>query len=120
MAWYSAHLVMYSMFKDGIQDKFPLREDVVLIEADSVGEAFDRAKRRGKEREGDDQGTHSYDGRASNWVFIGVRKLIECDLLVNDRPGDGSEVSYSMLEVRDRASVQRFAKGEPVEALYRE
>lgn len=119
MGWYAAHLVMYSMFKDGIQDRFPIREDVVLIEAPTVEAAFAKARREGKAREGDDDGTHGFEGRPATRVFVGVRKLIECEF-VNGAPGDGTEVSYSHFEVSDRAAVQLLAKGEPIAIQYRE
>ena len=119
MSWYSAHLVMYTMFKDGLQDTFPIREDIVLVEAEGVKEAFEKAKRRGREREGDEGGTFVYHNRAATWVFVGVRKLIECDQL-EDRPRDGTEVSYTMMEVEDRVAVQKLAKGEAVTITYLE
>jgi Domain of unknown function (DUF4288) len=44
MAWFSAHIIIYTKFKDGIQDVFPVYENIVLIEADSSETAFEKAK----------------------------------------------------------------------------
>lgn len=119
MPWYSAHLVLYVVFKDGMQDSYPVREDVVLIEADSVPEAFEKAKASGHDRERDEGEDPRRPGRKGTWAFVGVRKLVECDRY-DDRPGDGTDITYSVFEVEDRAALQRLAKGEEVGVTYRE
>lgn len=119
MPWYAAHLILSTVFKDGLQDRYPAREDVVLIEADSPPDAFEKAKGLGKGREGDEGGTYRCDDRKATWTFVGVRKLVECEGYV-DRPADGAELTYSLLEVPDRESLQRLAKGEEAAVTYRE
>ena len=52
--WYAAHLIEYAKFRDGVQDYYPFYENVVLIEADSPEEAWDKAEQFGKDNEFDD------------------------------------------------------------------
>ena len=55
--WYTAHLLMYVKRKNHTDGKIPVWENLVLIKADSESEAFAKAERRGKQDEGDDDGT---------------------------------------------------------------
>ena len=43
MAWYAAHVVMYLRFKDGVQDKHYVQENVILVEAASTEEVIQKA-----------------------------------------------------------------------------
>jgi len=113
MKWYAAHLVLYVRFKDIPQDHFPVWENVVLISAESVDEANAKAEMRGREDEGDSGGTFTWDGYPAAWVFAGVRKLISC-VSSEDRPGDGTEVSYSQMVLSSLDAVQRLAEGRDV------
>jgi hypothetical protein len=92
--WYAAHLIMYVQFKKHVQRTYPVRENVVLIRADSAEEAFEKAERRGKEDEGDSSGTFTWGGKPATWVFGGVRKLMKCGADEKERPNDGTEVTY--------------------------
>ena len=117
--WYAAHIIMLVQFKDLVQDTFPLWENIVLIEAESSEEADDKARRLGKDAEGDSAGTFCWDDRPATWVFAGIRKLIECqDSEI--APRDGVEISYSQLVVQDKASVNKLVQGVPVTVLYEE
>lgn len=121
MPWYCAHIIMQIRFKDGIDDVFPVWELVVLVQADSVSEGFEKAKARGKARGGDDGGAFEFEGRPATLAYSGVRKLIECECEDGDLlPRDGTEVSYSRFEMSNRDDVQRLAKGESVRLYYRE
>ncbi len=113
--WYSADVVMFVEFSDGKQTHFPAWENIILVEAESEEAAFEKAEALGRRGEGDDSGEFRWDGRPARWVFAGVRKLTECAVLADsDRPGDGTEVSFSELELDSRADIERLVAGEPV------
>ncbi len=117
MTWYAAHVIMYTEFKDGNQDKYPIWENVHLVQAFSEEEAFRRACDIGRASEGDSSGTYFYEDRPAKWVFAGVRKLIQCKDK-DSQPTDGTEVSYSVLEVPTRADLDKLASGETTQVLY--
>jgi hypothetical protein len=51
------------------------------------------------------------------WVFAGVRMLVACDD-PDERPGDGTELSYSKLELDSLEDVKRLASGKAVQVTY--
>ena len=104
---------MFVEFKNSPQKNFPVWENIVLIESESEDEAFEKAEGYGRLGEGDDDGSFRWGNQPARWVFAGVRKLTECVLLA-DRPGDGTEVSFNELEVESRAAIDRFVAGDPV------
>jgi len=111
MTWYAAHLVMYVRFKSHTAKRVPVWENIVLIDADTEDEAFAKAERRGREDEGDDDGTFRWQGHPAEWVFAGVRKLTLC-VNPEKRPGDGTEITYLELELPSLAALQKFVDGE--------
>jgi hypothetical protein len=117
MSWYAAHLVMLVEFKDSVQDRYPVWENIVLVEAASDEEAFLKAEVRGKEDEGDEGGSFHWGKKPAQWVFAGVRKLAECAMLGNT-PGDGTEITFNELEFSSHEAVNKFAQGKPIEVLY--
>jgi hypothetical protein len=100
-------------FKEPPQDRFPVWENVVLIQASSEEEAFSKAERCGRDDEGDHSGSFRWDDRPAVWVFAGIRKLIKC-VDPTERPGDGTEVTYTEMELESAEAVDRLAKGESV------
>jgi hypothetical protein len=125
MTWYAAHLVSVVQFRDGVQDTYPVLENVVLIEAADDDSAQGQADEIGRtEYHG---GAVNWDGREAQWRYAGVRKLIECSPGPDDteddpdfRPGHGTEVTYSQLEVADEAELAAFVRGDPVTLSYEE
>jgi len=113
MSWFTAHLVLYVKFKDRTQKRFPVWENLILVRADSEDEAFAKAEARGREEEGDDDGSFRWDGEPATWVFAGVRKVTACDD-PGRRPGDGTEVSYIEMELGSEEAVRRLSEGESV------
>ena len=119
MAWFAASAIMYLKFKDGIQDVYPVWENVLLIEADSAEEAQEKACRRAKEDEGDSSGTNTWKGRSATWVFAGLRKLLTVahpDL--ENQVLDGAEVTFSELEITSQEDFDALVNGEDVRVLY--
>lgn len=117
MKWYAAHIIMYTKFKDGNQDKFPVWENIVLITANSPKEAYQQAELQAKKEEGDSQNTYCYDDRPATWVFAGIRKLVDCEgdnLILSS----GVEISYSTLEVDNAVDLNRLVNGESVVVKY--
>jgi hypothetical protein len=119
MGWYAASIVMCTRFKDGRQDKFPVWENVILIQADSDDEALEKANKRGMDDEGDSSGTYYYEDRPATLVFSGIRKIIKTQDS-ETRPGDGTEITYSQMEVDSEGALSRLVKGEPVTLSYLE
>jgi hypothetical protein len=91
----------------------------VLIKADSEEEAFAKATQRGKEEEGDDDGTFRSGDKPAQWLFAGIRKLTLCED-PEKRPGDGTEVSYTELEVESEQAVWKLLEGKPVAVQFRD
>ena len=117
MPWFAAHVIMSVRFKDGDQDKFPVWENIILIEARTDKEAWHKAEARGKMDEGDSQGTFTWGGRPATWALAGIRKLIMCDYL-GARPEDGLEVSYSEFELLTQEDLQKLVDGSLVDVTY--
>ncbi len=119
---YAAHLILAVRFRDGVRDRFPCFENVVLVSAADDEEALRAARRYGEDeaaRGGDD---FTWDGRPAYWEFVGVRKLIECRTPggADDRVGPGTELTYSQLAVASEEDLRRLADGEPVPLTYEE
>jgi hypothetical protein len=110
--WYAAHLLMYVKRKSKTQGKIPVWENIVLIKADSEEAAFDKAQERGRQDEGDDDGTFMWAGQPAEWVFASVRKLTLCED-PEKRPTDGCEISYTEMEVPSEQALRSLVEGKP-------
>jgi hypothetical protein len=117
MSWYAAHIIMAVKLKSRRQERFPVWENVVLIEAASDEEAFAKAEQIGRRNEGDDDGTFRWGGHPARWVFAGVRKLTDC-VLAGDRPGDGDEITFTELELPSQKAVDQLLAGQPVKVQF--
>ncbi len=123
MPRYAAHIILYTKFLDGVQDTYPVWENVVMIHAPTSDEAYARADRKGLfEAEGEG---YTYDGRPAAWVFAGVRKLNECiedfdpaQQAAGGMEEDGTEVTYSSFTLDDEQSLQRLVAGRSVSLVY--
>ncbi len=114
MKWFIAHAILYTRFKDGNQNIYPIWENMYLIGGDDSTDVFQKAIDRAKRDTGDSSGSYTYDGRPATWEFAGIRKIIECV----DSPEDGVEVSYSTLEVSTYDALERLARGDTVDVTY--
>src|ERR1022692_3107657 len=110
--WYAAHLLMYVKRKTNAPGKIPVWENIVLIKAESEDAAFAKAQERGKQDEGDDDGTFVWAGQPAKWVFAGVRKLTLCED-PEKRPTDGCEISFTEMEVASEQALRALGEGKP-------
>lgn len=110
--WYAAHVLMYVKRKSKTPGKIPVWENIVLIKADSEEAAFEKAQERGKQDEGDDDGTFTWAGQPAEWVFAGVRKLTLCED-PEKRPADGCEITYTEMEVASEQALRALVEGKP-------
>src|SRR5262245_33894691 len=117
MKWYAAHIVLYVQLKNDRQRDFPVWENIVLVRARSDEDAWRQAEDRGREVAGDDDGSFRWAGQPATWVFAGVRKLTLCDDPTN-RPGAGSEITYSEMRFKSPDGVADFVAGRPVNVRF--
>ncbi len=119
MTWYAAHSIMYVKFTDGKQDKYPIWENIILIEASSDEEALEKAEKRAKEDQSESENDFNWEERPASLNFAGIRKLISCNNPEN-RPTDGTEISYSQMEIKTKDDLAKFLQGDSVMVLYEE
>lgn len=117
MTWYAAHIIMYVKLKSAPQRRFPVWENIVLIEAKNPEAALKKAEQHGRLDEGDSDDSFTWGGKPATWIFAGVRKLILCHA-EQTRPGDGTEVTYSELEVKSEADALALGMGRAVAMRY--
>jgi len=120
MAWYAASAILCVKFKDGVQDCYPVWENVYLIEAETDGEAFRLAEERAREAEGDSSGSFRWDGRPATWVFAGLRKLLTVSHEAPPALGSGDELTFSEFELADQRALERLVAGGEVGVTYME
>ena len=123
MPWYAANIIMFVRFKDGVQDSYPVYENIVLIHADSPETAWASAEDIGRQAEGDANGSLKWNGRPAFEAFSGVRKVIEVDHSASEPrsiPAHGSEISYSQFELDSDEALKQLIAGEPVLLRYEE
>jgi hypothetical protein len=124
MPWYAAHIILYTKFSDGIQDTYPVWENVLMINAPTSDEAFDRAERKGRFEASGSEG-YTYGGRPATWVFAGIRKLNECiedfdpeEQALGGMEVDGTEVTYSSFVLDSATALQQLVAGKSVSLVY--
>ncbi|MEP7286936.1 MAG: DUF4288 domain-containing protein [Chloroflexota bacterium] len=115
MSWYAAHLIEYFKLREGVQDSYPVWENVVLIQADNVHEAFKLARQIGEEQYNSPDDSLRLDDKPALKVFSGVRKIVECEI---DDPEDlqsppisGTEITYTKMEVATEEDIQKLMQG---------
>jgi len=113
MTWYAAHLVFYVKLTGKRQKRYPVWENIVLISARDVDQAWEKAEERAHEdacMQPDDSFT--WGGVPAEWAFGGIRKLTLC-MDESQRPADGTEVTYLEMELPTKAALMKFIEGEP-------
>ena len=119
MPWYAAHAIMYVRFTSGKQTRYPVWENVLLINARNAASARRKAERRAKQDEGDSGGTFRWANRPAEWVFAGLRKVVAVShQSARPTPGDGDEITYSEYRVANRDSLAKLVSAKSVEVQY--
>ena len=118
---YAAHIIMAVRYREPPQDAIPFYENVVLIDAGSDDEAWDKAEELGREDATDDDPSFTWGDRPARWEFVGVRKLITCQPRgLDDAIGPGTELTYSQMSVQNEDDLKKLVEGEPVQVNYEE
>jgi hypothetical protein len=120
-AQYAAHIIMAVKYREPPQSSIPFYENVVLIDAASDDEAWDKAEELGREDGKDDDPSFRWGDHPARLEFVGVRKLISCQPRgLSERIENGAELTYSQMSVRSEADLKKLVDGEPVEVVYEE
>lgn len=121
MTWYAAHIVIGIMPIQDTVGPILVHENVVLIKAQSKHEALGKAKTIGQ-TETTLQDDLTLSGVPAKRAFAGIRKLVtisnETGNLDQDRPSEGTEITYSVYTVSNEKELQQFASGSEVSVKY--
>ncbi len=128
--WYAAHIITYIACKNARQQNdYPVYENICLIEAESHDAAYEKARIIGKSYEGDSDGTLTLGNEPAEFIFGGIRKLIQCqnsaEQLIStpnndNKPTNGSEISYSRFLVSNKKDLKKLIQGQEVVLRYTE
>jgi hypothetical protein len=120
MTCYSAHLLFYVKSKKHRQTRYPVWENIVLISARTVDEAFEKAEKRAMEDPCmDPDDTLTWGGKPAEWIYGGIRKLTTC-VDEDDRPEDGTEVTYLEYEIASKADLETLMNSDHVRITIRD
>jgi Domain of unknown function (DUF4288) len=122
MTWYAAHIVIGIMPIQKPAETILVHENVVLVEAPSETAALGKAQIIGQ-TEATLQDGLTLAGVPAKRVFAGIRKLItvsnpETSDLDQDRPSDGTEITYSVYKVSNEEELKKLAAGSEVSVTY--
>ena len=112
MIWYAAHIVM-QMVLDNKNDVLAW-ENIVLIHAQTVEDAYSKADAAGRAGEGNSNGTMEWDGVPARMVYRGTRRLVNISSStdIENSPSDGCEVTYMQLEFESDEALENFMVGD--------
>ena len=108
---------MYVRFKDGLQDRYPVWENVLLIQASTHKLAAEMAQEIAKREEGDSDGSFRWSDRPAERVFAGIRKTVEMSH-EGEGLGHGDEVTYSEFVLANEEALRALVGGEEVSVRY--
>src|SRR5260221_3782662 len=127
--WYAAHVLILIEPKNRRSRTRLFYENVVLFRGTSAEHVKKKAETLARqESQGDDGGTLTWRGQPARRVFAGIRKVVECQdctkrAMTSSRPlppGDGTEVSYSLLRVDGSRNLEKLVRGDAVDVCYLE
>ena len=119
MAWYAAHAIMYVRFKTGKQRRYPVRENILLVNARSLAAAWRKAEQRARRDETDWGGKYRWGMRPAEWVFGGLRKVAEIPTgSPGGQPEDGDEITHVEHEVASPVALNKLMTGSAVSVEY--
>jgi hypothetical protein len=91
-----------------------------LTEAESPEKALEKTEKRAREDAEVCSDGLTLNGKPAAMVFVGIRKLIEVRTIgdIEDKPADGSEVTYSELVLDSEDDLRKLVAGESVRLCY--
>ena len=116
--WYAAHVVMIFRYCEGKQTKFPVQENVYLIEAPSSAEAQRIAVDIGRKEGSYEKPSAIFEDVPVRLAFAGVRKVVEC--LPADKLETGTELTYTEYLVDSEEALERLLDGDEVRVTIRD
>jgi hypothetical protein len=116
MNWYAAHIIVYFKYREGRQRSFLVWENIVLVRARDSEEAYAKAERMGREEEAVDDTSLRIGGHPAKLIFAGVRKVVLC-VDPDQRPGNGTEVSYTEMVMQSEGAIRKLVAGKPVPVM---
>jgi hypothetical protein len=121
MGWFAASIIIGMKSQNEI-GPILVHENVVLLEADNSDEVFQKARKIGETEVAIDDGL-TLNGMPAKRIFAGIRKIIKVSNPSpydpeQDRPSDGTEITYSVYEVPDDEALKNLANGEETKVLY--
>lgn len=112
MNWFAAHVIMAVKWKKKRQTRIPVWENIILLQAETEEEAFAKAEQRGRADAMKDD-SFCWGSEPAEWTFAGVRKITLCQDETK-RPRDGTEITYTEMEVASEEALHKLVEGEPV------
>jgi hypothetical protein len=122
MSWYAASLIFVFRVQKGKQERFPVWENVYLLESQSAEDAWRKAEEFGRTEQVDDESL-TLDDEPAFLRFSGVRKVVAIQnpfpTTPNaDPPSDKTEITYSEFTLNSEEDVKRLVAGECVALVY--
>ena len=122
MSWYAASAIFVFRVRSGKQRRFPVWENVYLIEATSDVDALRKAEQLAKDQQVTDA-TLTLDGKPAELSYAGIRKVLTIENPFPadpnaDRPRDGTEVTYSEFTVSSEKEIKKLLRGERLSVVY--
>lgn len=120
MTWFAASVITYARFEDGRQNKYPIKERLLLVKACGLPQARKKTRRLVRLF----PGKFPYRGRRAKWVFGGIRRIVACLNPLRSmgadrsRPADGTELTSSQFLLTSRKDLEKFVAGAPVRGFY--
>lgn len=112
MTWYAAHIVM-QIAVNGRKDVVAW-ENIVLVQASTVEEAYDKADEIGREGEGDSNGTLELEGDPARMIYRGTRRLVTLSSPTDNEnnPTDGCEITYLQIKLDSQDALRDYLEGD--------
>ena len=121
MTWYAAHIIEVIKINEDNQPNYPVYENIVLIEADSVENALAKAQEIGRKEYDHTDDSLRVNGHPASSIFSGVRKIVECQNSISSDSTDvlehGTEVTHLRLSI-DADDLSEYISGKTVSLIY--
>jgi hypothetical protein len=117
MPWYAAHTIVSIRPIKRKRQPICVYENVILLEAADDNEADAKARKLGEASVVEDE-TLTLNGEPAVESFVGIRKIISVSnpwplKQHDDRPVDGTEITYSEFLIKDEDTLVKLVNGKP-------